>query len=75
MNWDDLEMALTSNAGEWTCLVDHAEQSTENHFRLSYVMGHEVPGRRGGWRDFNRQQRDTARSGAPGTIDFHSGSC
>ncbi len=22
MNWDDLEMALTANAGEWTCYLD-----------------------------------------------------
>jgi hypothetical protein len=42
VNWDDLEMALTTNASEWSCYLDL--RTGEVHMRLAYGWGDEPDG-------------------------------
>jgi Uncharacterised protein family (UPF0158) len=42
VNWDDLEIALTSNAGEWTCYLDL--RTGEVHMLGAYGLGNEADG-------------------------------
>jgi Uncharacterised protein family (UPF0158) len=42
VNWDDLEMALTTNAGEWTCYLDL--RTGEVHMRAALGWGDEADG-------------------------------